>query len=232
MYPVMGIISAAEIRLKWSRHSTCKVHSIRLETLTDNIGTAGCSLLTGQQHSFRISRTTDRVFTIPRSGSMASADRRPLNDTPVTARIVAQHDNRLGAVYSSLHAFWTARHTALGGAANWRDAYSVILFNQGLSHPVNHDFASGPETLLDQVIRSGASGGTNYTAAIRATQVCVEQHWSTERCVRPRPFRTRLTHQHVQITRSNFPFRRTVQHPGQYNARPLSPCSCSRVTLV
>jgi hypothetical protein len=43
---------------------------------------------------------------------MASTDHQPLSDAPVTTRIRAHAPNRLGAVYSALYCFWSARHAA------------------------------------------------------------------------------------------------------------------------
>jgi hypothetical protein len=43
---------------------------------------------------------------------MASTDHQPLSDAPVTTRIRTHAPNRLGAVYSALYGFWSARHAA------------------------------------------------------------------------------------------------------------------------
>lgn len=43
---------------------------------------------------------------------MASTDHQPLSDAPVTTRIRTYAPNRLGAVYSALYCFWSARHAA------------------------------------------------------------------------------------------------------------------------
>ncbi|KAH9019267.1 hypothetical protein EDB85DRAFT_581129 [Lactarius pseudohatsudake] len=48
------------------------------------------------------------VFT--RSGSMSGHDPRPLPDAPATYRIREKASKRLGAVYSALYSFWSARH--------------------------------------------------------------------------------------------------------------------------
>lgn len=112
---------------------------------------------------------------------MSGGDRQPLVNTPVTAKLRARHNNRVGAVYSSLYTFWQARHASLNGAANRRDAYSVILFDHGLYMAVNNDFASTPDALLDMVMPYGAGGGTNFDMALKETQRCMQNHWSTER---------------------------------------------------
>lgn len=122
-----------------------------------------------------------------RSGSMSGRDRSPLPNTPVTNQIVARHNNRVGAVYSSLYAFWKARDSAVnngsGGAINRRDAYSVILFDQDVRTVIDNDFTSAPEALLAQVLPVGAGGGTNFTLALRSAQELMENNWSTERFV-------------------------------------------------
>ncbi|KAM5530024.1 hypothetical protein V8D89_016309, partial [Ganoderma adspersum] len=110
-------------------------------------------------------------------------DRRPLDNTPTTQLIRGSHNNRLGAVYSSLYGFWEARHrtiTVNGGTAR-RDAYSVILFDHSVSNAITHDFTSTPTQLLNNVLGYRAHGGTNFTLAIETAQSCLERHWSTER---------------------------------------------------
>ncbi|EKM59290.1 uncharacterized protein PHACADRAFT_88120 [Phanerochaete carnosa HHB-10118-sp] len=99
----------------------------------------------------------------------------------MTARIAAHHSNRIGAVYSSLHAFWSARHAVANGITSRRDAYSVILFNQHQLQIATNDFTSSPERLLDLVLPHGAGGGTNYTPALQVAQSVMESNWSTER---------------------------------------------------
>lgn len=118
---------------------------------------------------------------------MGATDRRPLQNTPVTNRIASQHNNRVGAVYSSLHGFWQARASALnsvaGSAIPRRDAYSVILFDHHIYRSVTNDFESTPDELLNRVLPYGDGGGTNYTRAIREAQTIMEDNWSTERYI-------------------------------------------------
>ncbi len=117
---------------------------------------------------------------------MSYTDRSPLPNTPTSQLIRRAHNNRLGAVCSSLYGFWEARHQAVAAAAGnggpvRRDAYTVVLFNSGVTNAITHDFRSAPADLLNAVLRHHAGGGTNYTAAIAAARASVENHWSTER---------------------------------------------------
>ncbi|KAF9218569.1 hypothetical protein BS17DRAFT_720337 [Gyrodon lividus] len=122
------------------------------------------------------------IFVADHSGSMSLRDRKPLANTPVTARISARSDDRFGAVLSSLYSFWTARATAIASShANRRDSYSVILFNHALETPIINDFTSAPDQLLDTLLPFEADGGTNFTTAIGQAQAIMEQSWSTER---------------------------------------------------
>ncbi|EMD40863.1 hypothetical protein CERSUDRAFT_121499 [Gelatoporia subvermispora B] len=125
------------------------------------------------------------IFAIDRSGSMAGNDRRPLRDRPNYNLIARRHDNRLGAVYHSLYAFWSARHTAVtasgSGPALRRDAYTVLLFDHAVTSCLVHDFSSSPDQLLTTVMAYTAGGGTNFTAAIKVVQTLMERHWSAER---------------------------------------------------
>lgn len=122
-----------------------------------------------------------------RSRSMASRDRRPLADAPVTDLIRHHADNRLGAVYSALYSFWSARNATITAgrraAGARRDAYSVILFNERPQNILVNDFTSTPEQLLDFILVEGPSGGTDFTAALEAASSVMEQNWSPERPV-------------------------------------------------
>jgi hypothetical protein len=118
---------------------------------------------------------------------MSSTDRSPLADAPMTNRIVRFANNRLGAVYSALYGFWSARHAAVTvgqqtvGAR--RDAYSVILFDSTTTRILTNDFASTPDQMLDAVLAHRTGGGTNFSEALRVGGVVMEQNWSTERLV-------------------------------------------------
>ena len=123
-----------------------------------------------------------------RSGSMSSCDRGPLADAPMTNRIRQTANNRLGAVYSALHGFWSARHAAVtvgrqSGAGARRDAYSVILFESTTRSILTNDFTSTPDQLLDAMLTYRAGGGTNFSEALRTGGAVMEQNWSTERLV-------------------------------------------------
>ena len=69
---------------------------------------------------------------------MSAQDHLPIEQTPVARRISSHHNNRYGAVISSLYAFWVARQASNLGR---RDVTSIILFddraevrNLSLSH--------------------------------------------------------------------------------------------------
>jgi hypothetical protein len=121
---------------------------------------------------------------------MGDQDRRPLQGTPTTQRIAAVCNDRLGAVYSALHAFWSARaaiHNAPGGQANAagmrRDAYSLVLFDHNVVTPIANDFQNSPDALLNVVLAYRAGGGTDYELAMSTVQTVMERHWSTDRFV-------------------------------------------------
>jgi hypothetical protein len=118
---------------------------------------------------------------------MARGDRRPLPEAPATDRIREKANNRLGAVYSALYSFWSARHAALASGQQptgaRRDAYSIILFDDDIKNVVVNDFTSTPDQLLDIVLNEQAKGSTNFTTALRAGQAIMIRNWSTERFV-------------------------------------------------
>jgi hypothetical protein len=117
---------------------------------------------------------------------MQANDRLPLQNATGTALISRHNNNRLGAVYSSLHAFWISRQATLNAngqqvAVARRDAYSLLLFNEAVTTCLTNDFTRSPDELLNSVVQYRAGGGTNYTAALNSTQVLMEKNWSTER---------------------------------------------------
>ena len=115
---------------------------------------------------------------------MSYTDRCPLANAPMTNRIRQSSNNRLGAVYSALYSFWSARHAAVTAAGSTRrDAYSVILFDHTITSILTNDFTSTPDQLLDAVLVHRAGGGRNVSGALRAGSVIMELNWSTERLV-------------------------------------------------
>ncbi len=128
-----------------------------------------------------------RLILVFRSSSMSCGDRRPLADAPMTNQILQSANNRLGAVYSSLYSFWSARHAAVSGGRHTvgarRDAYSIILFNSATTNIIINDLTSTPDQLLNAVLRHRANGGTNFVEALRTGRAVMERDWSTERFV-------------------------------------------------
>ena len=119
---------------------------------------------------------------------MNTRDRGPLADAPTTNRIRQTANNRLGAVYSALHGFWSARHAAVSvdqesGFGARRDAYSVILFDSKPTSILTNDFTSTPDQLLDAMLAHRTGRGTNFSEALRSGGVVMEQNWSNERLV-------------------------------------------------
>jgi hypothetical protein len=118
---------------------------------------------------------------------MAGIDRRPLADAPLADLIRRHVDNRLGAVYSALYSFWSARHAAVTAgrreASARRDAYSVVLFNGQAKGVLVNEFTRTPEQLLDTVLTEQPSYNTNFTEALGAACTIMEQNWDTERLV-------------------------------------------------
>jgi hypothetical protein len=124
------------------------------------------------------------IIVIPdRSSSMSGMDRQPLQGTPTTRRIATYANNRLGAVYSALFAFWTSRQAAVerSGLEARQDAYSMMLFNQQATVILENDFNSSPDALLDLVLPHRPSFGTNFDVALLEAQRLMERHWSDER---------------------------------------------------
>ena len=121
-----------------------------------------------------------------RSSSMRGRDFRPLQNTPATQNICRYNDNRLGAVYSSLHGFWVSRHAALNSvgqnaAVARRDAYSIVLFDRSPDTCISNDLARSPDDLLSAIVSQQPGTGTNFTGALTEAQSIMTQHWSNDR---------------------------------------------------
>jgi Mg-chelatase subunit ChlD len=153
-------------------------------------GTQGLGYASNDGHLFscknpvQMQQAYHVIFVIDRSGSMSITDRRPLPGSPATGLITQHANNRLGAVYSSLYGFWSARNAAITAgrsATVRRDAYTVILFNEAASTCIANDFTNAPNELLSGVVRYPAGGGTDFAAALESARAKMVQHWSTER---------------------------------------------------
>ncbi|KAJ7781844.1 hypothetical protein DFH07DRAFT_389440 [Mycena maculata] len=123
------------------------------------------------------------IFVIDKSFSMSGTDFQPLLNRPGTDLIVQHSNNRLGAVFSSLHAFWVSRSSAFntgrrGGAGARRDAYSVIFFDDDASVCLRNDAESTPDQLLHSLLGYHASGWTNSAAALSSAETLMQECWS------------------------------------------------------
>ncbi|KIJ09825.1 hypothetical protein PAXINDRAFT_102165 [Paxillus involutus ATCC 200175] len=123
------------------------------------------------------------IFVIDRSSSMSHKDKRPLSDTPASAKIIRHSDNRFGAVLSSLYSFLLARDAAMNAGARGtrKDTYSVILFDSEVTQAVFNDVGSSADQLLDTLLRYSTAYGTNFTSAIQTAQDVMQRGWSAER---------------------------------------------------
>ncbi|KAI0250873.1 hypothetical protein BJV78DRAFT_1393001 [Lactifluus subvellereus] len=158
------------------------------------------------------------IFVIDRSRSMCLTDHKPLIDAPAANRIRRRANNRLGAVYSALYSFWSARDVAVnagyqtdglqrvgaafrpvlnrflpalstlaaGAAARRtvvprRDAYSVVLFNEATKNAIVNDLTKTPDELLAVLLSEQPSGSTDFSAALRAAEAIMLEHWDIER---------------------------------------------------
>jgi len=83
-----------------------------------------------------------------RSFSMALTDHQPLSDAPVTSRIRAHAPNRLGAVYSALYCFWSARHAAATATQETLGA----RFANGAFYSTLHTFLTGRHASVNPIV--------------------------------------------------------------------------------
>ncbi|KAA1477854.1 hypothetical protein DENSPDRAFT_625472 [Dentipellis sp. KUC8613] len=145
---------------------------------------------TCQNPAFALPPPFHVIFVVDKSGSMTEQDRRPLPDAPATNRIARRCDNRLGAVFSALYSFWTARQAAvtlnaarqgITHAPARRDAYSVIFFDHNAYTSLADDVTSSPDELLGMVLDTEPSGATSFSAAIQCAQAVMVNNWRDDR---------------------------------------------------
>ncbi|KAF8726080.1 hypothetical protein AX14_008092 [Amanita brunnescens Koide BX004] len=113
------------------------------------------------------------IFLIDRSMSMNKDDRRPLENSPVSERIRARMDNRLGAVYSALHNFWSARQAT----GLQRDANTVILHAEDTQFVCENDLTRSPSELLDLLLPNSPKGGNSFHKAFKAADTAISKWW-------------------------------------------------------
>lgn len=116
---------------------------------------------------------------------MSKQDRSPLQDTPVTRRIFLNHNNRLGAVYSSLYMFWLARVSFLNSPRRnislKKDSYSLVVFSADASITIEDDSTSSPDGLLNELLQHQTKYGTSFLSAIQTARLAMERNWSPDR---------------------------------------------------
>ncbi|EUC60520.1 cytochrome P450 family protein, putative [Rhizoctonia solani AG-3 Rhs1AP] len=134
------------------------------------------------QNPSRMNQAYHILFVIDSSGSMYCRDRQPLPDTPISARLVSECNNRYGAVLSALHGFWLSREAVASSTVTLtrQDAYSVITFASSATTRVQNDFTSTTDQLISHLLPQG-DGGTNFDAALKMSQSLIETHWSSDR---------------------------------------------------
>ena len=87
-------------------------------------------------------------------------------------------NNRLGAVYSALYNFWTARQAAVGCQ---RDANTVILHGQNAEFVCESDTTRSPGELLDLLLRKSPRGGNDFNKALEAANLAIFSGWDNAR---------------------------------------------------
>ncbi|KAI9573409.1 hypothetical protein HD554DRAFT_2055827 [Boletus coccyginus] len=112
------------------------------------------------------------------SKSMDMNDRQPLENSPVGGRIRSRMNNRLGAVYSALYSFWSARQTAIG---HQRDANTIILHAEGTQSVCENDTTRSPVELLELLLPNGPKGGNSFNKALKAADTAILKWWDDTR---------------------------------------------------
>ncbi|KAF8607198.1 hypothetical protein BDV93DRAFT_435953, partial [Ceratobasidium sp. AG-I] len=129
------------------------------------------------QNPARLHQAYHVLFVIDSSGSMTSQDRTPLANTPVSATLRLNCNNRYGAVLSALHGFWHSRESATAR----QDAYSVVSFDHVATTRITNDLAGTASQLIEQLIPMTGHGGTNFTVALAHTQALIRSSWASDK---------------------------------------------------
>ena len=109
--------------------------------------------------------------------SMSKDDRKPLENSPVYRTISTCMDNRLGAVYSALYSFWSARQAA----GLQRDANTIILHAQDTQSVCENDSTRSPSELLNLLLRNSPNGGNCFDKALKAAGIAISKWWDDAR---------------------------------------------------
>ena len=109
---------------------------------------------------------------------MSKNDRKPLENSPVCGKIRPRMNNRLGAVYSALYSFWSARQAAVG---HQRDANTIILHAQGAESVCENDTTRSPSELLDLLLPNAPKGGNCFDKALKAADTAISNWWDDTR---------------------------------------------------
>ncbi|KAG9079434.1 hypothetical protein FRC06_007726 [Ceratobasidium sp. 370] len=137
------------------------------------------------QNPSRLHQAYHIVFVIDRfnSGSMTDIDRRPLLNTPISSQLMANCNDRYGAVLSALYSFWLSRESATASSSTQmrQDAYSVVTFDDSATTRVANDFASTTNQLISKLIPQMGMGGTDFHEALLQAQALIQTHWSSNR---------------------------------------------------
>ncbi|KAH0833843.1 hypothetical protein J3R83DRAFT_11007 [Lanmaoa asiatica] len=113
-----------------------------------------------------------------KSMSMSKNDRTPHQNSPVYGRLRSRTNNRLGAVYSALYSFWTARQAAVG---RQRDANTIILHAEGTESVCENDTMRSPDELLGLLLPNLPKGGNSFDLALKAANTAMSNWWDDTR---------------------------------------------------
>ena len=109
---------------------------------------------------------------------MSKNDRKPLETSPASGKIRSRMNNRLGAVYSALYSFWSARQAAVG---HQRDANTIILHAEGTQFVCENDTTRSPIELLDLLLPNAPKGGNSFDKALKAADTAISKWWDDTR---------------------------------------------------
>jgi hypothetical protein len=109
---------------------------------------------------------------------MNKGDKKPPENEPESVKIRARMNNRLGAVYSALYSFWSARQAAIG---HQPDANTVILHSENTQTVCENDSKRSPSELLDLLLRNGPHGGNCFDRALKAAGTAISEWWDDAR---------------------------------------------------
>ncbi|RHZ44791.1 hypothetical protein Glove_709g38 [Diversispora epigaea] len=123
------------------------------------------------------------VLVLDRSSSMSYSDKKPVANSPVYQKLIQNHNNRTGAVYSAIYSFLETRintvkaNTPSNVAAAPKDTVSLILFDHTSEIIFENKKLDNSDYCMQEMLKHVARGGTDFDRAIQKAGTVIDNHF-------------------------------------------------------